>query len=128
MKSPAEATLREYADAFARGDLNAVVACIHIPCMYITATGVVVFPDEDVASAALSLGMEQMRSQRYHRTEFVGLTSRALSSELASVSGTFVRVDADGRELNREAFTYTFRSDKGRWRLVCAIIHNPLEP
>ena len=126
MTSPAEAALREYADAFARGDLSAVVACIHAPCMYIRPGGVVVFPDQDVASEALSVGMEKMQARGYHHTEFIGLTSRALSSELASVSGTLVHVDARGRGINREAFTYTFRLDMGRWRLVCAILHAPL--
>jgi uncharacterized NTF2-like protein DUF6841 len=95
--------------------------------MYISKRGVVVFPDGEVASAALSVGMEEMRAQGYHHTEFVGVTSRALSSELTSVSGTLVRIDEDGGELNQEAFTYTFRLGEGRWRLVCAIIHDPLE-
>ena len=127
MTSPAEAALREYADAFARGDLDGVVACIHAPCMYITPAGVTIFPDDDVARALLAIGMEQMRAQGYHHTEFEGLTSRPLSPALASVSGRLVRIDADGGEINREAFTYTFRLNGGRWCLVCAIIHEPLE-
>ena len=123
--SAAEATLRDYAEAFARGDIDTVVSLLHAPCMYIRPAGVTVFPDAAFARAALSVGMEQMRAEGYHHTEFLGLASRVLSPDLVAFSGTIVRIGADGRELNRVGLTYTLRLREGGWRLVCAIIHDP---
>ena len=121
----AEATIRDYAEAFARGDIDTLVSLLHEPCIYIRPTGVTVFPDSGAARAGLSVGMEQMRAEGYDHTEFVGVARRALSPDLAAVSGTFVRIATDGRELNRAGFTYTLRLVEGRWRLVCGIIHEP---
>jgi ketosteroid isomerase-like protein len=123
--SAAEATLREYAEAFARGDIDTVVSLLHMPCVYITPAGVSVFPDAAFARAALSVGMEQMRTEGYHHTEFLGLASRVLSSDLVAFSGTIVRIGTDGAEQNRVGLTYTLRLRESRWRLVCAIIHDP---
>ena len=123
--SAAEATLRDYADAFARGDIDTVVSLLHVPCIYIRPAGVTVFPDAAAARAGLSAGMEQMRAEGYDHTEFLGLTSRVLSSDLVAFSGTIVRMGTDGHELNRVGLTYTLRSRENRWRLVCAIIHDP---
>ena len=123
--SAAEATLRAYAEAFARDDIDTVVSLLHVPCVYIRPVGVTVFPDVDSARTGLSAGMEQMRAEGYHHTDFVQLTSRVLSSDLVAVSGTLVRIGKDGQELNRVGFTYTLRLHEGDWRLVCAIIHDP---
>ena len=123
--SAAEVTLRAYAGAFARGDIDTVVSLLYVPCVYIRPVGVTVFPDVDFARAGLSAGMEQMRAEGYHHTEFVQLTSRVLSSDLVAVSGTLVRIGMDGQELNRVGFTDTLRLHEGNWRLVCAIIHDP---
>ena len=123
--SAAEAILREYGEAFARGDIDTVVSLLHVPCVYIRPAGVSVFPDAALARAALSVGMEQMRAEGYHHSEFLGLASRVLSSDLVAFSGTIVRIGTDGREQNRVGFTYTLRLRENRWRLVCAIIHDP---
>jgi ketosteroid isomerase-like protein len=121
----AEAAIRDYAEAFARGDLDTVVSLLHEPCVYIRPMGVTIFPDSGAARAGLSVGIEQMRAEGYHHTEFLGVTRRALSSDLVAVSGTFVRIGTNGQELNRAGFTYTLRLREGRWRLVCGIIHEP---
>jgi ketosteroid isomerase-like protein len=123
--SAAEAALRAYAESFARGDIDSVVALLHVPCTYIRPAGVTVFPDAVAARAGLSAGMEQMRADGYHHTEFVGLASRVLSPDLVAFSGTFVRIGSGGQELNRAGFTYTLRLRERRWRLVCAIVHDP---
>ena len=121
----AEATLRDYAESFARGDIDRVVSLLHAPCVYIRPAGVTVFPDAAAAHAGLSAGMDQMRAGGYHHTEFVGLESRALSPDLVAFSGAFVRIGTEGHELNRVGFTYTLRLCEHRWGLVCAIIHDP---
>ncbi len=123
--SAAEAALRDYAESFARGDIDRVVSFLHVPCVYIRPAGVTVFPDAAAARAGLSAGMEQMRASGYHHTEFVGLASRVLSSDLVAFSGAFVRMGTEGHELNRVGLTYTLRLCEHRWRLVCAIIHDP---
>ena len=120
----AEAAVRAYADALARGDLDEGVSFVHSPAMYITPLAVAVFPDADVARVGLSIGMEQMQVEGYHHTEFFGVTSRPLSPDLVAVSGTLARMSTDGRELNRVGFTYTLRMQEGRWRIVCGIIRD----
>jgi ketosteroid isomerase-like protein len=95
--SAAEAALRAYAESFARGDIDTVVSLLHVPCIYIRPAGVTVFQDAAAARAGLSAGMEQMRADAYHHTEFVGLASRVLSPDLVAFSGTFVRIGSGVR-------------------------------
>ena len=122
--SGAEAALRAYADALARGDIDEGVSLLHLPTMYVSPQGVTVFSDAEVARTLLGIGTEQMRSEGYHHTEFPDLTKRELSQDVVALSGTLVRRREDGSELNRVGFTYTFRSDAGSWKLVCGIIHD----
>src|SRR4029453_4000898 len=104
--SAAEATLRDYAEAFARGDIETVVSLLHVPCVYITPAGVSVFPDAAFARPALSVGMEQMRTEGYPHPHFLDMASRVLSSDLVAFSGTIARIGTDGGEQNRVGLTY----------------------
>ena len=120
-----ESAFHAYIRAFETLDPEAAAPFYHVPSMFIAAQGVSAVPDAETARALLSQFMAQLRSQSYQRSEVLDLTVRHLSPVLASCAGTFVRFNTAGEEIARFGFTYTMRHS-GSWKIVVAIIHEPL--
>jgi uncharacterized NTF2-like protein DUF6841 len=126
MTDTPEATLRAYIRAFETLDPEAALPFYHLPSMFIAPQGVFAAPDAGTVRALLAQFMGQLRAQSYRHTDVSDLEVRALSSELASCTGVFVRFNASGQEIARPGFTYTMRNSGGSWKIVVAAVHDPL--
>ena len=126
MSDNPESAFREYIQAFETLDPEVALPFYHLPSLFIAPQGVVAAPDAETARALLTQFMGQLRGQSYRRTEVSGLEVRSLSSGLASCTGVFVRFNADGMAIARVGFTYTMRLTDSAWKLVVAMIHEPL--
>jgi hypothetical protein len=125
MNDNPESAFNAYMRAFETLDPEAALPFYHLPAMFIAPQGVFAVPDTNTARALLSEFMGQLRSQSYRRTEVVGLTVHKLSPGLASCAGTFVRFNTGGEEIARLGFTYIMR-DAGSWKIVVAVVHDPV--
>lgn len=129
-RSDPETALRHYASAFEATDADAIadrlVGSYHMPSMFVTPWGVNVFSNPEEARANVSQAIETMRAFGYKRTDCLNLETRWFASDLATVTGVFVRVGSDEKELNRTGFTYTMRLAEDHWKIVCAILHDVL--
>jgi hypothetical protein len=126
MTDDPESAFRAYVRAFETLDPEAVLAFYHLPSIFIAPQGVFVASDANTLRALMGQFTGQLRAQSYRRTEVSGLVVRALSAELASCGGVFVRFDVDGQEIARSGFTYTVRNSGGSWKIVAAVLHDPL--
>jgi hypothetical protein len=126
MTDTPEATLRAYIRAFETLDPEAALPFYHLPSMFIAPQGVFAAPDAGTVRALLAQFMGQLRAQSYRHTDVSDLEVCALSSELASCTGVFVRFNASGQEIARPGFTYTMRNSGGSWKIVVAAVHDPL--
>lgn len=118
-------TLREYVEAFATLDPEAIVPFYHLPCMFIAPFGISFAADADAVRRTASALIEHARSQRYRRTEFLGLHMQELAANLVSFSGVFVRFNAKDDEIGRFGFFYIMRNEGAGWRIVVAVAHDP---
>lgn len=121
-----ESAFRAYVRAFEALDPEAVLAFYHLPSIFIAAQGVFVASDANTLRALMGQFMGQLRAQSYRRTEVSGLVVRALSAELASCAGVLVRFNARDQEIARPGFTYTMRNSGGSWKIVAAVLHDPI--
>ena len=125
MTDDLETAFRGYIEAFERLDPERVLSFYDLPSIFIAPAGVFAVPDAKTARALLSRFMDELRVQSYRRTQVLGLTARRLSPGLGSCSGTFVRFDTSDGEIARAGFTYIMR-DSGSWRIVVAVVHDPV--
>ncbi len=121
-----ELAFHAYIRAFEPLDPEAVLPFYHLPGMIMAPQGVFPLPDAHTAQALLTQFMAPLRAQSYRRTEVSGLKVSPLSSGLASCAGVFVRFNASDREIARLDFTYIMRNSGGSWRIVVAVVHDPL--
>lgn len=126
---PVEA-LRAYVTAFETLNPELVVPFYHSPCIFIAPFGVSVAIDATAAYLTASALIDHARSQGYHRTEITQLQKRTLASNLALLSGVFVRYGSNDKEIGRFGFTYIMREVGVEWRIVVAVasdIHNNMD-
>lgn len=121
-------TLDAYVRAFETLDPDQFLPYYHLPCQFITPAGVIPVTDTAMLQLLAAQFVQQARDQGYVRTETVGpVASRTLSGNLASLAGTFRRLDKDGAEIIRFGFTYLLREAGGDWRITVAAIHDPVD-
>jgi len=121
--SPTE-MLNEYVKAFETLEASAVIPFYQLPCTFIRPDGVWVVSDDATAVTLAAHLIDHARSQGYRRTETWDLEVRRLASELAIMTGVFVRYNAAAEEIGRFGFTYIVRGDNGSWKIVVAIAHD----
>jgi len=92
--------------------------------MFIAPFGVSLATDADAARHTACALIGHARSQGYRRTEIRQLHVRALASNLASLSGVFVRLGVGDHEIGRFGFSYVMRDDGTGWRIVVAMAHD----
>lgn len=118
-----------YVRAFETLEPDAVVPFYGLPCTFIAPHGVFVVSDAGGARALVEKLVADARSRNYRRTEIPGgVAVRRLAANLAAATGTFVRLDASGKEILRFGFTYLLRDDGKGWRIVVAAAHDPSPP
>jgi hypothetical protein len=121
--SPTE-MLNDYVKAFETLEASAVTPFYQLPCTFIRPDGVWVVSDDATAMTLAAHLIDHAHSQGYRRTETRGLEVRRLASELAMMTGIFVRYNAAAEEIGRSGFTYVVRRDNSSWKIVVAIAHD----
>jgi hypothetical protein len=116
--------LNEYVKAFETLEASAVAPFYQLPCTFIRPDGVWVVSDDATAATLAAHLIDHARSQGYRRTETCDLEVRRLASELAMMTGVFVRHNAAAEEIGRSGFTYLVRRDDNSWKIVVAIAHD----
>jgi hypothetical protein len=126
MSDSPESAFHAYLRAFETLNPKAALPFYHVPATIIAPQGVFTAADTDAAQALLSQFMKQLQSKSYRRTEVLGLEVRKLSPDLASCSGTFVRLNVHEMEIARAGFIYIMRNTES-WKIVVAVLHQPAE-
>jgi hypothetical protein len=119
-----EEMLNEYVKAFETLEASAVAPFYQLPCTFIRPDGVWMVSDNATAVTLAAHLINHARSQGYRRTETRDLEVRRLASELALMTGVFVRHNAAAEEIGRSGFTYVVRRDDSSWKIVVAIAHD----
>lgn len=119
--------LQSYVRAFESLQGEQVVPFYDLPCTFIRPDGVWVVQDAATSLVLANHLIDHARSQGYHRTETVGAAARTLAPNLADLTGTFVRFNADGAEIARFGFTYLVRLVDDAWKIVVAVAHEPVK-
>lgn len=112
--------VRAYTAAFESLDPAAISAFYAPPCLFISPGSAHAAPDPPAALAIASFLVQQAKAQGYRRSHIAGLSTALLGPDLATATGTFVRLDADDHELMRFGFLYVLRQVDGRWRISVA--------
>jgi NTF2-like protein (DUF6841) len=99
--------MRAYADDIRRQDPAAIAAHCHIPCLWLTDQGPVVFETRDQLVAQVTVVVDHLRTVGFTGGAYASLHARALGERTAMVSAAVVRYGEGGRELERVAGTYT---------------------
>lgn len=120
-----EATLRAYVGAFETLEADAIVPFYDSACTFIAPFGVSLAGDGNAARRVVTALIEHARSQDYRRTEVRDLRVETLASNLAMLTGIFVRFDSGDQEIGRFGFTYIMRNAGAGWRIVVAVGHDP---
>ncbi len=118
---------RSYAQAFRSLDARAIAPHFDTPAIMVTPQGVALLPDTAAVERVYTSVMAELSVKAYDRTDFGELTERRLSHDLSTVSGSGAWITKSGAQLSRFGMTYTFRLAHQSWRIVVAIIHDPLE-
>jgi hypothetical protein len=116
--------LTAYVRAFETLNPDAVVPFYHLPCTFIAPQNLFVAPDAETARAVAAHLMEQAKSQGYRRTEIRNLKTRQLAADLAWLTGVFVRLDEEEKEVGRFGFTYLVRTAESTWKIAVAVAHD----
>jgi hypothetical protein len=96
------------------------------PALTANPDGVFVLEDAAAVERAYAGVMARLPALGYARTRFSEMSARRLSADLAVVSGGGVWETADGKEIQRFGMTYTFRRTDGAWKILVALVHEPL--
>jgi ketosteroid isomerase-like protein len=115
-----------YAAAFRSLNPRAVVPCFHEPAFSVFPIGVAALATGAQVEESYRRVMAELPSRGYATTEFSRLTERRLGDDLAQVSGNGAWKTAAGEDLSRFGLTYLFRRVAGQWKVVVAVIHDPL--
>ncbi|HEX4514185.1 MAG TPA: hypothetical protein VGH87_23385 [Polyangiaceae bacterium] len=120
---------REYLDAFAacgRGerDASALLAYYGVPIFFTTDAGCAAMTSEEQVLAVAKQQVDGMRAAQYDHSEVLESESVVVNATSAIHRGTFVRVRADGSEINRVRVTYVItESARGR-RISGLLVHH----
>jgi hypothetical protein len=125
-EAAAAQTLCDYVQAFQSLRPSAVVSYFQLPFVLIADGGVHPLIDSSSLEAFLGQVMDGLKARRFARSEITEMRAHRLSEKLALVSVRRIRYNTDGNELERLGETYTFRRVDERWKIVVAIVHEPL--
>ena len=118
-------TFTEYAHAFQSLDSDAASSYFHVPCMVISAEGVLVMATPAEVQAFFNRMMDGLKARGYARSEIRSLHAKQVGASIALLSVSRVRYKTNGDELGRLGETYTFRKTDDGWKIVVAAIHDP---
>jgi ketosteroid isomerase-like protein len=124
-KTAVDHALRDYNDAFGRGDLSAIGQHCNVPFVRISPQGVEVLPTMSEIEAFYGGVLRDLRERGYSHSIRSELHVKLLDQTTALASTVFVRHKTDGSELETIGATYVLRKTEGEWKIVVIIRHPP---
>jgi ketosteroid isomerase-like protein len=123
-KAGVTSLLNDYARAFGKLDVQAILPYYHEPSVLITTRGVATMPTHAAMAVAFKPLMDGLRARGYARSEFTTLNVKRLSATTALASGAAVRYKADGQELERLGATYVLHKTENGWKIAVTVGHD----
>ena len=117
-KTAVDHALRDYNDAFGRGDLSAIGQHCNVPFVRISPQGVKVCPTMSEIEAGYAGVLVDLRARGYSHSTWSELHIKLLDQTTALASTVFVRHKTDGSELETIGATYVLRKTEGEWKIV----------
>jgi ketosteroid isomerase-like protein len=126
-KTAVDHALRDYNDAFGRGDLSAIGQHCNVPFVSIFPEGVGVKVLATMSEIEAGYGgyLKGLRERGYSHSIPSELHVKLLDQITALASGVFVRQKTDGSELETIGGTYVLRKTEGEWKISVVIRHLP---
>ena len=125
-KTAVDHALRDYNDAFGRGDLSAIGQHCNVPFVSISPEGgVKVLPTISEIEARYGRVLRDLRERGYSHSIWSELHVKLLDQTTALASAVAVRHKTDGSELETIGATYVLRKTEGEWKIAVVIRHLP---
>ena len=99
--SSAEKGFREYMASFETFDVDALMNHYDVPCVFMTTQFSVPVADSDQLRVVLGAQLDQMKADKWKRSEARNIESHDLGPTLAILSCEVIRYDSSDNELNR---------------------------
>ena len=117
--------LRDYSNAFGRGDLSAIGQHCSVPFAFIPSEGVKVLSTISEVEARYGSIIQDLRKRGYSYSTPSELHVKLLDQTRALASAVFVRHKTDGSELETIGATYILLKIEGEWKIVVVMGHPP---
>ena len=114
-----------YIRDFSNLDLKAIVSYFHHPCTFIVPQGVFVFSSAAEVEGFWHPRFDDLKTQRFARTEIAEANIKLLSDDTAMASSMAIRYSENGSELERRGATFALRKTDDGWKIVTLIHHPP---
>ena len=129
-KTAVDHALRDYNDAFGRGDLSAIGQHCNVPFVAFIyspqgSQGVKVLPTMPEIEAFYGDVQRPLRERGYSHSTVSELHVKLLDQTTALASAVFVRHKTDGSELETIGATYVLRKTEGEWKIAVVMGHPP---
>ena len=126
-KTAVDHALRDYNDAFGRGDLSAIGQHLNLPFMSIFPEGVGVKVSATMSEIEAGYGgyLKTLRERGYSHSTWPEQHVKLLDQTTALASAVAVRHKTDGSELETIGVTYVLRKTEGEWKIAVMIGHPP---
>jgi ketosteroid isomerase-like protein len=124
-KTAVDHTLRDYNDAFGRGDLSAIGQHCNVPFLSISPQGVKVLSTISEIETRYGDVLRDLRERGYSHSIWSELHVKLLDQTTALASAVAVRHKTDGSELETIGATYVLRKAEGEWKISVVIRHPP---
>jgi ketosteroid isomerase-like protein len=124
-KTAVDHALRDYNDAFGRGDVSAIGQHCNVPFVVISSQEVKVLPTMSDIEARYAGLLRDLRERGYSHSIWSELHVKLLDQTTALASAVVVRHKTDGSELETIGVTYVLRKTEGEWKIVLNMRHPP---
>jgi ketosteroid isomerase-like protein len=124
-KTAVDHALRDYNDAFVRGDLSAIGQHCNVPFVRMSPQGVKVLPTMSEIEAFYAGVLRDLRERGYSHSTWSELQVKLLDQTIALASAVVVRHKTDGSELETIGVTYLLRKTEGEWKIAVVTRHPP---
>ena len=114
--------LSDYYNAFSTLDVQSILPYFHQPALLIGPLGVIAIPTQ--AAVVPNPVMEDLRQQKYRRSELSLQQFKLLSATSALAVGAAIRYKADGQELERVGVTYLLHKGNDGWKFAVMVLHD----
>lgn len=113
--------MRDYFEAYSRGDMDAVMKLLNVPFVISGPKGFTVYTTGAETLNMYTRFRDAAVRQGYAKSEWIDLGVKLLGGTYAIAAGTYVRYKTDGSELNRSGGTYLLNKVDGAWKIAINI-------